>query len=218
MLLLYSIDIGFDTVHTPGLQDWDQLNAAATINQASRSWRSYSIHELFSRDRVETAVFILLSFIEAHEEAQKKIAYYMGETELADTPEEALVVSESQLNVNIARRRLNDIPLELLNHYHSKQAARHLLHTQQEMIKEIRYEGILTDSDACVLSIQVQQDLLKLDETKTSYAVLCNAWRSLTNSTLHGNYHPNASSPVQSSRNEANVYNPILGSLDSLKQ
>jgi NhaP-type Na+/H+ or K+/H+ antiporter len=163
MLLLYSIDIGFDTVHTPGLQDWDQLNTAANINQASRSWRSYSIHELFSRDRVETAVFILLSFIEAHEEAQKKIPYYMGATELADTPEEAMVVLESQQNVDVARRRLNDISLDILGYYHSKQAARRLLHIQQEMIEDIRSEGILTESDASTLLKEIQKDLSKLD-------------------------------------------------------
>jgi len=44
--------------------------------------------EYFEWQRSENAVYMLASFIEAHEYAQKKIPYYLGEEEEADTPEE----------------------------------------------------------------------------------------------------------------------------------
>lgn len=163
MLLLYSIDIGLDTVNTPGLQDWDQLSRYTNINQRNPSWSAFAIRDLFGGDRIETAVFVLLSFIEAHEEAQRKIPFYLGETEKADTPEEALVVRESQDNVRVARARLNEISLEVLQYYHSKQAARQLLHSEEEMVEELRVEGILQDTDASQLLKEINRDLVKLD-------------------------------------------------------
>ena len=163
MLLLYSIDIGLDTVNTPGLQDWDQLSRYTNINQRNPRWSTFTIRDLFGGDRIETAVFVLLSFIEAHEEAQRKIPFYLGETEKADTPEEALVVRESQENVRVARARLSEISLEVLQYYHSKQAARQLLHSEEEMVEELRVEGILQETDASQLLKEINKDLVKLD-------------------------------------------------------
>lgn len=163
MLLLYSIDIGLDTVNTPGLQDWDQLSRYTNINQRNPRFSAFTIRDLFGGDRIETAVFVLLSFIEAHEEAQRKIPFYLGETEKADTPEEALVVRESQQNVRVARQRLYEISLEVLQYYHSKQAARQLLHTQEEMVEELRMEGILQETDASQLLKEINKDLVRLD-------------------------------------------------------
>ena len=163
MLLLYSIDIGLDTVNTPGLQDWDQLNRYTNINQRNPRWSAFTVRDLFGGDRIETAVFVLLSFIEAHEEAQRKIPFYLGETVKADTPEEALVVRESQENVRVARARLSEISLEVLQYYHSKQAARQLLHSEEEMVEELRVEGILQETDASQLLKEINKDLIRLD-------------------------------------------------------
>ena len=187
-ILLYSIDIGLDTVNTPGLQDWDPLAKVVDIGNKTDAWYTYSLYAMVSGDHVETSIFILMSFIEAHEEAQRKIAYYFGETEDADTPEEALVVRESRQNVASARVKLNEISVDIIGFYHSKQAARVLLHAQEEMVEELVTQGILQEKDAGLLLKAVQADIERLEKRKHTVLALLglagrHLWRWLTRTT-----------------------------------
>lgn len=137
------------------------------------SWYKHVTQFIFRGDRLETAVFILHSYIEAHEEAQVKILYYLGETEHADTPEEALVVKESQMNVSLAKEKLALLPREAIAFIHSKQAARVLLHTQEEMIEDLQSEGILQERDGTILLRILHADFAKLRESRGGFYGLC---------------------------------------------
>eukprot|EP01041_Mallomonas_annulata_P003036 gene3036-5952_t len=205
LALLYSIDVGHDTVHTPGLQDWDALQPSLTLsaymwllyianifdmiiscvymipnlrcshftsnvpsNATSTSTSGYSgffhrtLSSLIELRRQENGVYILSSFIEAHEYAQEKIPYYLGEEEGIDTPELALVVQESVESVTAAKAMLADIDADIISYNVSKQVARILLHTQQTMVEKFQEEGVLCPRDADILLIETHRDYVQL--------------------------------------------------------
>lgn len=139
-----------------------QLSVLTDFVPKAQNLFDYFLYNAFRGDRTETAVFILHSYIEAHEEAQLKILYYLGETEHADTPEEALVVRESQSNVSLARGKLSSLPGDIISVVHSKQAARVLLYTQEDMIEDLQSEGILQEKDAKILIRALLDDFAKL--------------------------------------------------------
>ena len=145
LILLNSIDVALETTHTPGLQDWDEIethyralwskqtdSVAESISEAAAHGAHHAIpagsehgtvnvqnmrrrsstgsnlgsyQGVYNGDDKNTmiakslkdyreaqVVYLLTTFIDAHQYAQKRIPYYLGDTETIDTPEEALVV------------------------------------------------------------------------------------------------------------------------------
>lgn len=131
----------------------DTSDQSTVDSQAARSATDY---------RHAQAVYLLHGFVEAHEYAQRKIPFYLGETEGIDTPEEALVVRESQHLVAQAHKLLDLIRREILTMQLSKQAARWILHMQEDQISEFRDEGILTGKHAEEMLEDVQHDFRTL--------------------------------------------------------
>jgi hypothetical protein len=117
-VLLYSVDVGKDTAHIPGLQDWDAverflspdryswlIKICSSIDWAIDFCRSKkgvlqkAVSDYLNSHRLENSVLMLSSFIEAHEYAQCGIPLYLGEEEMAlDTPEQ---VSETYRRLQI---------------------------------------------------------------------------------------------------------------------
>jgi hypothetical protein len=106
LALLNSIDVGLETCHTPGLQDWDAVKHTNSTYQSIimsdtlSSIMSYLYLEsylVYLRDsHTVDLIHMCLSFIEAHEYAQKKVPYYLGPEEYVNTPEEYIIVHESK--------------------------------------------------------------------------------------------------------------------------
>jgi len=107
--------------------------------------------------RHETAVYVLSSFIEAHEHAQQKIMFYMGEKKRTDMTELIKVVQDSKEHVELAKEMLSSIDRDEVSYIVTKQVSRLLLTAQQVMVEELEEEGVLRPVDATVLHIETRR-------------------------------------------------------------
>jgi NhaP-type Na+/H+ or K+/H+ antiporter len=167
--LLNSVDVGFDTTHTPGLQDFDHLTRSfrrTSLLELSLSWTRRLLGALLAhveRLRETNEILALLSFIEAHEYAQAKIPLYLGPTETITTAEEAQVVNESAQLVDQARELLRDAFSEQsIVLVTSRLVATTLLHATEALVLHFHEEGILGAEESVFLLQQQRTDLLKL--------------------------------------------------------
>lgn len=87
----------------------------------------------------------------------RQAPHYLGETELADTPEEALIVKESEESVAEAKAKFALIEKEVVDHHVLKQIANKLLHIQEDMIQHFKEEGILYPIDAELLISETEE-------------------------------------------------------------
>jgi len=119
LFLLYSIDVGLDLVHfsTPGLQDWATLVQELEKEQPL-AWALYVVgRRLNSRQiliyllrlearKIKRAVYLLTSFIAAHQYAQSKLhEYSVSDDDFyihpASADQENKVLAESKIAVSI---------------------------------------------------------------------------------------------------------------------
>eukprot|EP01034_Spumella_vulgaris_P023862 gene23862-30138_t len=121
---------------------------------------------------VAKKVYLLTSFIEAHEYAQHKIQFFLRESDMIDQPEENLVVNESRDQVRQARAKLAEIDSNVIALQVSKQTARWILHVQEDMVAEFQREGVLLERDAALLLGEVQRDLSRLGSVEWSSIVM----------------------------------------------
>ena len=174
-ILLSSIDFGLETIHTPGLQDWENIvddhpflfpKHESTSIYSRHNWNLHSDWnypaKLFFSWQEKQLICVLTSFLEAHAHARRQIPHYLGETEGIDTPEESLVVQESKQLTKEALLKLNEIPSVAMIALRSKQYAAFILHEQEDVIVEFQAEGILTEKYAKLLLAEVHQDYAQL--------------------------------------------------------
>lgn len=187
-----SIDIALDHVHEEGIRDWAYLFPllespntgsiyVATVVDGFTAGCEEALKRcgLMGTDRVayfRTAwteramewhdghtINCLAAFISAHLRAQRLVKYYLGESAEVVTEEESLVVEESNTVVDLAKHMLMGIDNNTICYHVSKQVARIIVHTQEDIIHTLSKEGILTDKDAEVLlaETRVNQRMLK---------------------------------------------------------
>jgi hypothetical protein len=168
-LLLSSVEVGLETIHTPGLQDWDFIQS---IRSHSDSWfsRFYLGMPKFAQTASssimsrllytdDVVVSVLTCFISAHEYAQQRIPVYLGEEAVADTVEQAVVVAESQKLVQKAKSRLNgEFDAEHIQLLKSQQIVYSIQHHQEVHLTQMVEEGILKEHDAVSLFDELHAD------------------------------------------------------------
>lgn len=116
--LLYSIDYGLDNAHEKKLQDWVWIkeevtesylfkffNTLTKCNLCNNKYIHYALDVVQSRNQ-EFMIYVLMSFIEGHKVAQKKIFRFMGEEDTEDDenlriPELTVLLNESKEAVSI---------------------------------------------------------------------------------------------------------------------
>lgn len=117
LFLLYSIDVGLDLVHSalPGLQDWTTLEQELDKEQPL-TWALYCVGRWFNSHivlnfllrlearKIKRAVYLLTSFIAAHEYAQTKLHEYSSisddfDIHPASSQQEQKVLAESKIAV-----------------------------------------------------------------------------------------------------------------------
>lgn len=200
--LLYSIDVGLDEVNAQALTHGSKVNHAINhtfdwhciekeldyrlpgipvltfLNKtfsSSKACHTTTAHFLsFLETRKEKRdVYMLTSFIEAHEHAQAKIHDFLGldgnvlhKTVVPQTPEEAKVISESKLAVEEAKQRLQHMDLETVSAIRSKQAARMVLSKEAEMVKNLVNEGLLTPKYAQEFFEEISEDTSQIEKER----------------------------------------------------
>jgi NhaP-type Na+/H+ or K+/H+ antiporter len=185
--LLYSIDYGLDNVDLKNLQDWiwisSELNESYLIklltsvtstccpSSNSSSSSSSSLHYLLdvleSRNQ-EFQIYVLMSVIEGHEIAQKKIFRFMGEEDTEEDedlriPELTIVLLESKEVVRRAKKLLSRIDEHVISNIVCRQAGRTLLTYQVEYVMNLVEEGLLSHNDSEQFLELARDDLAHLE-------------------------------------------------------
>jgi hypothetical protein len=117
------------------------------------------------------AVYMLTSFIEAHEHAQRKIHAFIGADEDGDpdspqTPEEVRVIGESMDAVRKAKLRLDAMSVDTITAIRSKQAARLVLAKEAEMVKSMVQEGLITSNHAEEFLEEIGSDTARIEKER----------------------------------------------------
>jgi hypothetical protein len=200
LLLLGSVDVALESTGTPGLQDWEHIlpqfqylysndhsNAGRPSNGSKRLPPVYSrptqqpqsatlslerLNKGIRSYRDGQAVYLLTAFIDAHIYAQQRIAYCMGTTTAVDTPEQEVVVLESQALVEQARDRLAAIDPETVTKQVTKQTARWVIHEQQEQTEQYLREGVVSAAEAEKLLREAEGDLRRLGKVEWTDVLL----------------------------------------------
>jgi len=185
--LLYSVEVGLDEASMEsGARDWvcveGKLDAQPLEMKLLVLWEErMPEHWLFSYptrylnklecNREERTVYILTSFINAHEHAQEKIHGFLrvdedDDSDMQQSPEELKVIAESKLAVTIARRRLENINPETVAAIRTKQAAALILTKQADHVKGMVHEGLLTPKDAEEIIDGINKDMQGIDKKR----------------------------------------------------
>eukprot|EP00605_Chrysophyceae_sp_TOSAG23-4_P000490 GSChrysophyteH1.ASY1.ANO1.549.1 assembled CDS len=160
LALLHASRHGLETCDAPGLHDWDSITDTleifkrerarlAKVMDMFRKWpwvhaflRSWD--EEYERDRV----FIVTSFLEAHNYAQRILARYLGEKGFVDSPEEQLIVRESTLLMHEAQKQLDNIDPTVVSFHATEMVARMVLNMADDIVMRFQEEGILNEQDS----------------------------------------------------------------------
>lgn len=184
--LLYTIEVGLDEVNQfNGARDWNclvnELNYKANAVWLLTMWErnlpvcmtrfATSLLGHLEYRREKRAVYMLTSFIEAHEHAQKKIHTFLGldeneGEEVIQTPEEISVIEESAHAVRAAKEYLSKMSPSTVNQIKSRQAARLVLAKQAEMVRNMVQEGVLTANHAEEFLEEISHDTVRIEKER----------------------------------------------------
>jgi NhaP-type Na+/H+ or K+/H+ antiporter len=145
-------------LHFRGIDDEDSRQQHTSQHKSHHHdqdedpYHYYSIH-------LQTVVMVLMAFIEGHEFAQSRIAFYLGETEGIDTPEEDIVINESKQLVLIAKELLLIIYKPILKYIYSKRILFSIFSLQQTLIEQFVVEGIINMKYSELLFDEIHSDI-----------------------------------------------------------
>lgn len=174
--LLYSIDNALDRVHKSELRDWkwlknemqpmgivEKLTSCLEENTNVES-KVHTFSDVMKSLDEEFKVYVLTSFIECHQRAQKKIYGFVGK-EMHDalendfrSPEIAVVRRESAKHVTAAIAMLSEIDAAIISNITCRQAATSILTMQSHYLLEMVKEGLLTPKDTETFFAEIDTD------------------------------------------------------------
>ncbi|KAJ1435051.1 Sodium/hydrogen exchanger family-domain-containing protein [Ochromonadaceae sp. CCMP2298] len=232
-LLLYSVEVGLDDLYAGvttkvGTRDWALLTAHVDtkplsvrgltyLEETAPKWllpntRAHMLNRLECRAE-ENYVYILTSFIAAHEHAQKQIHGFLaapssdnaptprdGMGQLIQSAEEKLVINESKAAVEDARRRLEAMNHGTIAAIKTKQAAYLVLIQQADMVKSMVSQGLLSPNDAEGIIEQITKDMAGVKaKRKKMYR------DHLESSILRRKAHREMSTPIRTSSSSSSI-------------
>lgn len=123
----------------------------------------------------EFKVYVLTTFIECHQTAQKKIYGFLGK-ELHDalendfrSPEIAIVRRESANHVTFAIEMLSEIDAAIISNITCRQAATSILTMQSHYLLEMVKEGLLTPQDTEVFFEEIHKDRAFIEKDRVRH-------------------------------------------------
>jgi NhaP-type Na+/H+ or K+/H+ antiporter len=129
--------------------------------ESENSWLHQQISRIiasFEGDKV----YILTSFLESHNYAQRILAKYLGEKGYVDTPEEGMVISESKVAMRRADRLLKEIDGEVVSFHATEMVARMVLNMANDTVMEFEEEGILSEKNTEIFLQRGYEDISNL--------------------------------------------------------
>eukprot|EP01039_Chlorochromonas_danica_P001852 gene1852-2026_t len=140
-------------------------------------------HDITLRDyRCSQAVYLLMSFIEAHQYAQKKMPFYFARGDgQSSTAEEIRVIEESREVVEYARGMLKHIHPSIVRRQLSKLAVRWILHAQEDAVESLLAEGVVTEEQAELLFEELTNDLFAIKQSRWYVIVAYRVYQRIVN-------------------------------------
>eukprot|EP00600_Ochromonadales_sp_CCMP1393_P013571 CAMPEP_0174997430 /NCGR_PEP_ID=MMETSP0005-20121125/949_1 /TAXON_ID=420556 /ORGANISM="Ochromonas sp., Strain CCMP1393" /LENGTH=926 /DNA_ID=CAMNT_0016251955 /DNA_START=109 /DNA_END=2891 /DNA_ORIENTATION=+ len=200
--LLYSVEVGLDQVEIgDGQRDWKcveaHLQQRPWMIQLLTVWEDHIPEDWCMKipskllNRLECTleednVYILTSFIAAHEHAQERIHGFLvsdqggssdiggggeeGDLDAAlglSSAEELKVIAESKLAVELAKARLAAVNPETIGAIRTKQAAALILNQEADMVGSMVKQGLLTRRDAEDIIEHINRDMAAIELKRT---------------------------------------------------
>lgn len=162
------------------------LDRASMENVGNMPWFIMKIWHWYNRRRVREnyrkqsqAIQVINSFIEAHQAAQEKIASYFGDDADVDSPEEAHVIIESQIEVYEATIMRGLIHDQVLKRVNTLWKLHQLAEQYSDYIHRVHETGVMNAKEAEALLHPVQtmqrtmrsERRMKIEAEKMSSAV-----------------------------------------------
>lgn len=175
LCLLHASRHGLEKCDIPGLHDFESIQMSLeAFEREAEILRNIVVYfpdkatilgkmlhaliETYVRDRV----YILTSFIEAHNYAQRITIKYLGEKGIVDTEEEALIIAESNQLMKEARKMLAEIDRDVISFHATEMVTRMVLHMANDTVMQFQEEGILSEKDTEVFLEKSYEDLAHL--------------------------------------------------------
>jgi NhaP-type Na+/H+ or K+/H+ antiporter len=177
-LLLHTVDMALDDVHSH-LSDWEAIEETLKPNQLLvKSCQAIddffylfglypglvSTHDAYF-ERI--AIYVVTNFIDAHDFAQGRISFFLGQPLLGAEydiaqPEQTRVLLESQGSVEKAKLLLQSFKQSDLRNLYTHRAAQALVAKQAEILHNIVNEGILSEKNAATLFYTLEADKARI--------------------------------------------------------
>jgi len=181
--LMHSVDQTLDEVHVE-LHDWavldEQLGRKPSFHGVANFMLEIwpfdvlraELKEHTLRGGPEMKAVAILSFIDAHDSALRRLVSYFGATGAGQCPEEKTIVAESTAEMMEAEKALATLPEELVTLTRSKMLAARLTETEAESIVHMFKLGVLTDKEAQGMLERVGEKRAKAAHTITEHQLV----------------------------------------------
>eukprot|EP00931_Biecheleriopsis_adriatica_P023033 TRINITY_DN14649_c0_g1_i1.p1 TRINITY_DN14649_c0_g1~~TRINITY_DN14649_c0_g1_i1.p1 ORF type:complete len:987 (-),score=185.92 TRINITY_DN14649_c0_g1_i1:67-3027(-) len=154
--------------------DSAKMQRASTIDtitseHSTQGSRCQWLRRALARDSFQDqsrAFTIINAYIEAHNHAQKQIATFFGEGGDIDSPEEAFVIIESQINVFAAAAHTSLIEKKTQVKVNTMLTVHTLSETYREFLLNTVDTGILQADEASQILHPLQHEIAKLDKER----------------------------------------------------
>ena len=185
--LLYSIDSALRRVNIDGQRDWNFLKREMKPNEVLAFLQGHAVlgntspvlwlHKYSETRRMYFMVYVLTSFIDAHEDTQRLFSTMVGATSdplhrdegsddatsTLEFPEQRKVLGDSRASVREAKEMLGNLHGSVVSSVLVGQASRILLARQIKHIRELLEEGLLHQKLADKFLQTVSDDMKLLD-------------------------------------------------------
>lgn len=178
--LLDSLDVGMDTSHVCGMQDWDHIRLTHASLLWESSWLSrleamlppwlINISGVLSSFRIlqfhnsKARFSILRNFIAAHEICQRDLPRYLGCHEGISSREEAILIAESTAAIEDAKALLAAMPDDSVRLLASLSAAIATFQATDNLVERLVDDGILSERIAEVLIEESDRNIWELEK------------------------------------------------------
>jgi hypothetical protein len=158
---------GMKRAATTTLTD-SMLSTDSTGKFSLASWQKWAKEKRVERNLKDqtTAIQIISAFIEAHETAQGQIAAYFGDDADVDSPEEAFVIVESQIEVFKASAMAGSIDKNVHLKVNTMWKASHLAEEYRKYVLSVMESGVLSNKEAEVLLHPIADTLRGWDKKR----------------------------------------------------
>lgn len=146
-----------ETSTMSGSETLQRFNLKAQIAKM----RSQNVYEQQS-----LSVHIATAFIDAHTHAQAKIASYFGDDEEVDSPEEAYVIIESQINVFKAAALMGLMPKRVLSTVNTMWHVHRIAEQYRHYVLGVHESGVLLEKEAEVLLHPIGHTMQNLNKDR----------------------------------------------------